>query len=252
MVERGSRGHPGCVFDVDSPEDHLDALGESERDLEPWWTPKRAELLGWLEERAPALAPLYRGALVLAMRDSFPGRAHFIAHAIREIRNRLPGALGPKVQRRDAGYEHLTAKVHERWVAEGLPEDGGLRLPEESAPSASGPSRRDVSVEFLASVGKLIEDHIGARANRAARDRSAFGALGDQGPVPRHVVDNWRKMFRDVHKFAHAGDEPLPAEADGEWVRNFFAFEDHVMAVFKPSYENLDDLDRLLNESNRR
>ena len=226
--------------------------GGPEGDAEPWWTLKRVALLGWLEESAPALAPLYRGALLLAMRESFPGRVHFIAHAMREIRNRLPGALGPKVKRRNAGYEHLTATIHKRWGAEGLPEDGRLPLTEESVPSASGPSRRDVSVEFLASVGKLIEDHTEAQANREARARSGFGALADEAPVPRHVVKNWGNLFPDVQKFAHAGDEPLPAVADGEWVSKFFEFEGALMAVFKPPHENLDDLDRLLDETNKR
>ena len=186
------------------------------------------------------------------MRDSFPGRVHFIAHAMREILNRLPVALSPKVLGGLAGYDHLTGKVHKRWVAEGLPEDGRLSLPEESVPSASGPSRRDVSVAFLASVGRLIEDHIRARANREDRERSGFAALGDEGPVPRYVVKNWRNLFPNVEKYAHAWDEPLPAEADGEWVSNFFAFEGFLMSVFKPSHENLDDLDRLLDEANRR
>ena len=119
-------------------------------------------------------------------------------------------------------------------------------------PSASGPSRRDVSVEFLVSVGRLIEGHVEAQANREARERSGFGDLGDEGPVPRYVVKNWTTLFRDVEKYAHAGDGPLPAEADGEWVSNFFAFEGFLMSVFKPSHENLDDLDRLLDEANRR
>ena len=78
-------------------------------------------------------------ALLFAMRDGFPGRAHFIAHAMREIRNRLPGALGPEVRFRGAGYEDRTATVHKRWVAEGLPEDGSLPLPEASAPSRQVP-----------------------------------------------------------------------------------------------------------------
>ena len=186
------------------------------------------------------------------MHDIFPGRVHFIAHAIREIRNRLPGALGPKIRRRNAGYDHLTDKIHKRWVAEGLPEDGRLSFPEESIPSASGPSLRDVSVAFLASVGRLIEDHNLAQANREARERAAFGALADAGPVPRHVVRNWGNLFPDVQKFAHAGDEPLPEGADDEWVRNFFEFEEALMAVFKLSRENLDDLDKLLDEANRR
>ena len=252
LVEGGWRGHPGCVFDAESPQEPLGSSGGSRGDAERWWTPKRVALLGWLEESAPALAPLYRGALLLAMRDGFPGRAHFIAHAMREIRNRLPGALGPEVRFRGAGYEDRTATVHKRWVAEGLPEDGSLPLPEASAPSASGPSRRDVSVEFLASVGRLIEGHIEALANREARETSGFRVLAAGGPVPRYAVKNWLNLFPDVQRFAHAGDEPLPAEADSEWVRNFFAFEEFLMALVKPSHENLDDLDRLLDETNRR
>ena len=186
------------------------------------------------------------------MRDSFPGRVHFIALAIREIRNRLPGALGPKVPGGRGSYENLTGEVHKRWVAEGLPEDGRLSLPEESVPSASGPSRRDVSVAFLASVGRLIEGHVKAQGNREARERAAFGALAGAGPVPRHVAKNWGTLFRDVQKFVHARDVPLPAGADDEWVRNFFEFEGAVMAVFKLSQENLDDLDKLLDGANKR
>ena len=186
------------------------------------------------------------------MLDGFPGRVHFIALAIREIRNRLPGALGLNVRRRVAGYEQLTENLHKRWVAEGLPEDGSLPLPEESVPSASGPSRRDVSVALLTSVGRLIEERIRVRANREARERAAFGALTDAGPVPRHVAKNWGNLFPDVQKFVHARDEPLPAGTDDEWVRNFFEFEGALMAVFKLARENLDDLDTLLDEANRR
>ena len=186
------------------------------------------------------------------MLDSFPGRVHFIAHSIREMRNRLPGALGPKVQRRDAGYAHLTDKIHKRWVEEGLPADGRLRLPEGSVVSASGPERREVSFELLTSVSQLIEDHTAAKENRAARERSGFGALSERGPSPRYVVKNWNDLFPDAQKYAHAWDEPLPAEADDEWVAKFFAFEQALMAISRPSYENLDDLDRLLNEANTR
>ena len=239
------------MFDAGSPEDDPDALGGSDGNT-AIWTSQRLELLRWLATYAPALAPLYRGAVSIAMLDSFPGRVHFIAHAIREIRDRLPGALGPRVQRRDAGYENLTDRIHQRWVDEGLPEDGRLVLSEGSVPSASGPERREASFEFLASVGRLIEAHTEARANREARERSGFGALSENGPSPRYVVKNWNDLFPDAHKFAHAWDEPLPMEADDEWVENFFVFEKHLMAVFRPSYENLADLDRMLDEANNR
>lgn len=252
MVEGASLGHDGLVLDPGSPKDQRRDLDGPQFGAESWWTPQRVELLDFFEENAPALAPLYRGALSLAMLDSFPGRVHFVAHAIREIRNRLPGALGPKVARRDASYESLTDKVREQWHAEGLPDDGRLLSLAESAPSLSGPSRRDVSVEFLASVGQLVKSHNEAKENRRTREKYAFDTLSDQAPIPRYVVENWSKLYRDVHGFAHAADEPLPADADGEWVEKFFKFEVLLMAISKRSYENLDDLDSLLERANAR
>ena len=186
------------------PKDHRRDLAGPDIAAESWWTPERIALLGWLNNNAPALAPLYRGALALAMLGSFPGRVHFIAHAIREMRNRLPGALGPKVERRDAGYDHLANKIRKQWLAEGLPEDGRLLPSAGSEPSASGSLGRVVSYGFLASVGKLIEAHNEAQANREVRERHAFGALSDLGSNPSYVVTNWRRLTREAHKFAHA------------------------------------------------
>ena len=90
------------------------------------------------------------------------------------------------------------------------------------------------------------------RANRAARERSGFGALGEHGPSPQYVVNNWNKLFRDAEGFAHARDKPLPEEADGEWVKKFFEFEMILMTLSKRSYENLDDLDDVLKRANTR
>ena len=236
--------------------------GSSEDDLlastgpdgvgETWWTSERRALVKWLDTHAPSLTPLYEGALSLAKRDSFPGRVHFIAHTIREIRNRLPGALGPKVQRRDAGYVQVTDMIQQRWVEEGLPEDGSLESLKESVATPSGPTGREVSLEFLSSVGRLIANHTAAQMNRKERERSGFGALGEYDQSPQHMVKNWNNLFPNVHKFAHVGDDPPPEGADAEWVKNFFRFEQYLMAVQRNSYENLNELDRLLQRANNR
>lgn len=157
------------MFDSVSAEDHRLDLGGPDVAGESWWRPERIEFLGWLENNAPAVAPVYRGALALAVLDSFPGRVHFVAHAIRETRNRL---------------QHV------------------------------------------------------------------FDTLS--GPVPGYVVDNWKRLYRDAHKYAHVWDEPLPAEADGEWVAKFFAFEQILMALSKRPHETLDNLDSLLERANTR
>lgn len=186
------------------------------------------------------------------MLDSFPGRVHFIAHAIREICNRLPGALGPEVRRRDAGYEPLTDKIRDRWVAEGFPEDGRLWLPEESVPSASGPRRQEVSIELLESVGRLIADHNNAKANRQAREQASFGDLTNLGTTPAFARKVWKKRKRDAHNFAHAADDPRPPESDEAWRKRFEELEKDLIAMSRPAQENLDELDELLAEANKR
>ena len=239
-----------AVVGPGSSEDDLPASTGPDGLEETWWTSERRALVKWLDTHVPALTPLYEGALALAARDSFPGRVHFIAHAIREIQNRLPGALGPMVERRDAGYEQLTDKIQQRWVEQGLPEDGSLASLKESVPTASGPGYQEVSFEFLSSVGCLIEKHTAAKMNRTERERSSFSALGELGQSPQQAVRNWKNLVRQAHKFAHARDTPLPTEADADWVENFFRFEKYLMDLQRPSYENLDELDRLLNKAN--
>lgn len=157
------------MFDSVSPEERRLDLGGPDVSGESWWRPERVELFGWLKNNAPAVAPVYLGALRLAVLDSFPGRVHFVAHAIRETRNRL---------------------------------------------------------------------------------QYVFDTLS--GPAPGYVVGSRRRLYRDAPKFAHVWDEPLPAEADGEWVAKFFAFEQILMALSKRSHETLDDLDSLLERANTR
>ena len=251
-VDDSSDGHHGFVIDPGSPEDAWLALAGPDSDGESWRTPERAALVRWLNRCAPALVPLYMGALRLALLDSFPGRVHFIAHAIREICNRLPGALGPKVKRHDAGYEPLTDKIRDQWLAEDLPENGRLRISDESVPPASGPRRQEVSVELLESVGRLIADHNEAKVNREAREKARFGALTNLGSTPSFARKVWQKRKRDAHKFAHAADDPRPPERDEEWVAAFYELERDLIAISRPSQENLDELDRLLAEVNRR
>ncbi len=101
-------------------------------------------------------------------------------------------------------------------------------------------------------MGRLIETHSEDQANREMRQRHAFSALSDRGPNPRYVFKNWQKPYDEAEKFAHAATKPRPDEADREWVEKFLELEGALMAFSKPSYENMDDLDRLLDRAHRR
>jgi hypothetical protein len=57
------------------------------------WTDRRLAILEWLESAAPSLAELYQGAVQLLDDPGFPGRLRFIAHGVRDVRNRLPDVV---------------------------------------------------------------------------------------------------------------------------------------------------------------
>ena len=61
-------------------------------------TSERMALHRWLSRTASHLAPVYLAGVRMVMDESFPGRVYFVAHAMREIRNRLPDAIAGEVQ----------------------------------------------------------------------------------------------------------------------------------------------------------
>ena len=65
----------------------------------------RRRILEWLEANAPALAPVYDGAVRMILEPEFPGRVHFIAHAMREIMN-----LWMEIQRGGERRAHVNLK----------------------------------------------------------------------------------------------------------------------------------------------
>jgi hypothetical protein len=65
-------------------------------DESPFWTPLRKELITWLEDRTPSFMAGYVGAVRLLHAPRFPGRIHFVCHAVRDIYRYLPQIFGVK------------------------------------------------------------------------------------------------------------------------------------------------------------
>lgn len=105
-----------------------------------WWTGERVRLYRWLQRTAPELADVYVGGLRILMDETFPGRVHLAAHAMREIANRLRDVLSG-IDARPPRYEDQVAQIRKRWEAERLPVGDRRALKEHASPSASGPVR---------------------------------------------------------------------------------------------------------------
>jgi len=242
------------VIDCGSEDEQLEVSGRRDGSWDtsrPWWLPERAALHRWLQQNAPGLAPVYQAGLLMAMDETFPGRVWFVAHAIREIRNRLPDALAGEIASTRTNYMDLAEEIRVRWIDEGLPDDGSSPLAGRSVPSASGAERFEVSAALLTAVAELMAGHTNATENNEQRARRLFEAVGGPSP-PSYVVKSWLKGTRWANKYAHVRNKPLPLEVEAELADNFVAFEASLLAISNRSYENMDALDELLDSANER
>ena len=215
---------------------------------EEWWTPERAKLHRWLQEKASHLAPIYLAAVRMSMDESFPGRVHFVAHAIREIRNRLPNAIAG-VEERGPTYETLASKLRTEWKRAGFPSDGSLPLGATPEPSVSGPGH-EVSVGFIRAAGDLVAANAHAAGNRERQARRLLREIWGTDLRP-YVVNRWFHGNDWVKRYMHLNDKPHIQEAETEVAEVFEAFETALIAISNRSYENLEALDEILASANR-
>ena len=156
----------------------------------PHWTAARVQLHGWLLSEAPALAPVYEAAVRMAFDPAFPGRVCFIAHALRDIRNRLPDALAGPVSESRTKYSDLAKEISRCWVDDGLPVDGRYRATSASEPTPAGPERVEISRPLFEAVGDLVDGDLAIAPRKEDAAVRMFAAVAG-GPVPRYVVVGW-------------------------------------------------------------
>ena len=183
------------------------------------------------------------------MDESFPGRVHFVAHAIREIRNRLPDAIAG-VEKQGPRCHDLATKVRSKWESEGFPSDGSLMTQTRLEPSSAGPDRYEVSAELLEVVGSLVAGNARASGNKRRQSKRLLTAIwGDS--VPSYVVSNWVQGTKWVDKYMHLGNRQSDSDADTQLADRFGVFEEALFAISNRSYENLEVLDDILDTANR-
>jgi hypothetical protein len=214
------------------------------------WTPQRLRVRQWLEVEAPNLAPVYEACVLMAVDPTFPGRVWFIAHALRDIRNRLPEAIAGPVEQSRTEYSELARKVTKCWMDEGLPGDGSSPFASSSEPRPGGPPRLNVSQALIEAVGDLVAGDLAIPGRKKDAASRLFAALAG-GPVPSYVIDGWLKATGRAEPFAHLRNEPLTTAQVAEFDQIFYECESALIAIASRSYENMDALDEILESANR-
>ena len=216
-----------------------------------WLTPDRESLISWLEQNAANLAPVYLGALRMATDATFPGRGHFIAHAIREMGNRLPGAIVGKIEGSRAEYRKLADTVHRQWTEAGFPSDGSLPPETRTAIAIPDSDTRAIPRLLLMAISELLIKHRSVSSSNASKARRMFDSLNRGDPIPDRTIKNWFNAI-DQYRYAHVQNVELTTANEQEIADSFFAFEQTLLVIARKSYENMDELDALLESANRR
>jgi hypothetical protein len=178
----------------------------------------------------------------------FPGRVWFMAHALRDMRNRLPDAIAGPVKHSNTQYSELAAAICDQWARDGH-EARRVSAADDGQPSVDGPARIEISPALFSAVEELVVGHE-AIAPRMLEDANRLFRALSGSAVPRYVVDSWLAATKRAERFAHLRTKPLTAEKVREFEEIFERCEQLLVAMANRSYENMDELDELLTAAN--
>ena len=207
-------------------------------------TAEQKRVFEWLKEDLDLhmLADAYAGACLL-LEAKTPGYVTFVAHAGRDLMNRLPtevaGIKSGRVQYKDL-VDELQKEWREEWEGQGL-DDGA----EEG---------RMIPYSVCAKVKTLISEH------RSGTERSGqngalfyttFLGYDDPKTVPANFAREWKAAHKEFHRNAHLrGGSFSEDEADG--IERFFQYLDRLLnGAASSEFERLGGVRAILDEANR-
>jgi len=219
-----------------------------------YWTPLRNDLRSWFQRNAQSLGELYEGAVEILSQERFPGRVRFVAHAVREIRNRLPEVIaGPK-----AGgtlqYKNRLDDIASAWKKARLPLDGSL--PTRESQAGPLPPNHDVGIplRLYKKLATLVGEHLRTRERPNEAAKRMFEAIDPNNRASeatlRPRIEHWIKSTEWFVKRAHDRGK-TDAEMGGDQLKkNFEVFEAALSAMVRDFFKTVDDLDEILEEAN--
>jgi len=249
---------------MSNPEDESSKAKASEVELasvtgdggESYWTPLRRENAEWLRSNAPPLAEVYEGALKILFAPDFPGKLRFVAHAMREIVNRLPDALGA-AKGSHVDYAGSCNRIETDWVKHGLPTDGTVPgAVSDGAVSQSGDVSvpRSVYLEVAALV--MVHSQRGQNKERAGQFLDTIDPDGRDQHRKAILARDWTGIGRWTVKRAHLPSEGLnnkastSEEMEDELLHEFERLEAAMGAFFREFFSTTDEIDKILEDAN--
>lgn len=184
----------------------------------------RRRILEWLEANAPALVPVYDGAVRMILEPEFPGRVHFIAHAMREIMNRLPDAFTDDDHTGRVEYPELVGDIAACWKEGELPTD-----------------------QCREAVETLLRQHKVPPTKNRERAEQLFKATISEVPSDyTKLAALWMETRQGGEKRAHISNHKKPT-SEGSLPERFNDLETLLKTLSTRSYEDMDRIDEILD-----
>lgn len=218
-----------------------------------YWTEQRLEISSWLRRNAQSLGELYEGALQMVYRDNFPGRTRFIAHAVREIRNRLPDVISGGNDRRSFQWKNEIDRVLTAWGKNGLPLDGSIPVDLNENPAIPNDFAL-IPIKLWKEIVQLLKNYDDTRESSREAAIRMFHGVSPETPEfldsMRPVINQWHKVTEWFVGKAHDGGHGDGDIDYGEFQKKFEIFETTLGALLRGFFEPLRELDEILEETN--
>jgi hypothetical protein len=200
----------------------------------------RCELLNWFRESAAPLAPAYEGAFRLLDDGGFPGRVHFIAHAVRDICDRLIFVLDKQSSPPRVQYENEMDKIAKEWP---------------TLSSFTQASAEEITIPYVvaARIDSLVDAHRSRRqrpSNQALLFRYLMLKEPTQAQVNERLVNDFERIRRWFMDWTHLRTENVQMNESELQIR-FSAFESMLHSFVGSFFTTTKELDEILQQTNQ-
>lgn len=200
----------------------------------------------WLNDelRLPVFAEAYKGAAIFLSQKP-AGHISFVAHAGRDLMNRLASTVTGIKSERVQYQEHID-KLQGEWQDE-------WRLSDELSQEVIEKGHL-IPTQVCQRIAILIEEHKSGRVRSSEADGlffSTFLDYSDKDKIPENFLSEWKAAKNWFLGHAHLREKPFRAETDGDLVRHFNCLDGYLYIAASSQYERIKALNEILDATNQ-
>jgi len=225
------------------------------------WTTTRLKIREWLQEQAPPLAQLYEGAVCLVFEQPIPGKLRFVAHAVREISNRLPDYISSGNGPKRLEYPKEVDKLVKIWQGCGFSLEQTVPDSQMNTSGNLPPLSPDIPIpqQLFLAIQQLLQKHQQVRLNNREKAivffKKCIPTKQSSPEALRPIANNWRDVTEWFMAQTHDKGKVDTGEAnpnEQELPSKFELFESFLIECARAQsfYSTTDKLDEILKDAN--